>query len=96
MGMRLESLIALGLLLLFTILIAITVWFDASLGPWEGLIQLCLTLLSFPLGMMMMLAEPQYEPGLVFVILAMVANCYLWGYCIAWIVRRIRRSQPSN
>ncbi len=50
--MRLESRIALSLLVLISMLLAISVWLDASYSSqWAEIIDICLgTVLSFPVG----------------------------------------------
>ncbi len=98
---RLGSRIALGLLLLFGALIASGLWLERA-GEIPNhrhaflFLEICAGVLSFPLVMLVMLLDPQYEAGLVMFILAVVANCYLWGYGIEWIIRRVQRSQTQG
>jgi hypothetical protein len=91
----LGSLIALGHLLLFGVLVACGLWLERAheiSNHWHVFLFLetCAGVFSFPLVMLVMLLDPQYEVGLAMFILAAVANSYLWGYCIAWVIRRLR------
>jgi hypothetical protein len=91
----LGSLIALGLFVLFGALTAGGLWLERAheiSNHWYIFLclEICAGVLSFPLVLLVILVDPQYEVGVVIFILAAVANCYMWGYCIAWIIRRRR------
>jgi hypothetical protein len=98
---RLGSLIALGLLFLYAALAAGGLSLERvnAISSHRHLflfLEICAGVLSFPLVMLVILLDPQYEVGLVMFILAAVANCYLWGYCIARLIRQVRRFQSQG
>ena len=51
-----------------------------------------LIVLSFPLVLLVLALDPQYEAAVVMFVLAAVVNCYLWGYGTEWVVRHCRWS----
>ena len=98
---RLGSLIALGLLLLYGALVAGCLWLENAneISNQRHIflfLEICAGVLSFPLVLLVILLDPQYGAAVVMFILAAVANCYLWGYCIAWIIKRVRRLQAPG
>jgi hypothetical protein len=93
-GMRPGSWIAFGLLAFYATIVASGLWLEQTdwpYGPLHAILEIVGGVLSFPLVLLVLLLDPQYEAGLVMFIVAAVANCYLWGYCIEWIIRRTRR-----
>lgn len=86
---RLRSLIALGLLVVF---VSVFASLGTAASPLLSLLHICFLVLAFPLVLLVLLLVPQVGPGIVMFIVAAVANCYLWGYCIERIVKRLRRS----
>lgn len=86
--------VALGLLAFYAILVASGLWLERAHWPYGHLhviLEILGGVLSFPLVHLVLLLDPQYEAGAVMFIVATVANCYLWGYCIEWIIKRLRR-----
>ena len=55
--------------------------------------QLCGVLLSLPLALPCVLPSlgPRAPAEVVFDILAIAVNCPIWGYGLAWILKRFRR-----
>jgi hypothetical protein len=101
MAAGLGSWIALGLFLLYIALVAggLSLEKTHEISNRQYLMffmEIGAGVLSFPLVMLVMLLDPQYEVGLAMFILAAVANCYLQGYCIAWIIQRKRRLQAQH
>jgi hypothetical protein len=84
----------LGLLIFWAAMVAGRLWLDQAPwphGPWHTLVEICSGVLSFPFVALVMLLDPQYEAGLMMFIVAVVGNCYLWGYCIEWSIRGLGR-----
>ena len=92
--LRLGSRIALGLLAFYAAIVASGLWLERAHWPYGFLhstLEILGGVLSFPLVLLVLLLDPQYEAGVVMFTVAAVANCYLWGYCVEWIIRRTRR-----
>ncbi len=91
--MRLGSRIALGLLAIYAAIVASGLWLERahwSYGPLHAILEILGSVLSSPLVLLTLSLDPQGEAGLVAFLVAAVANCYLWGYCIEWITKRLR------
>ncbi len=96
---RLASVIALAVLIAYTGLSALGLWIekDQTIAPqWIPLLNCLGFVLAFPLVLLVLAIEPQEVAGIVCYITAIVLNSYLWGYSIAWVVKRIPRGQPPT
>ncbi len=92
---RLGSWIALGVFILYAAVVGGGLCLDrvhCPYGPSRMLLETFGYVLSFPIVLLDLAIDPEGTIGLVMFILAAVANCYLWGYCIEWIIGRRRRS----